>query len=512
MKRRLTIRTLSILVAGLGAAGAAHAQAPIQVDELWRHRVNDPIGQGATRDSSHVFFVDADGNSYVTGQVQVDIDRTEIALWRYKPDGALCWTVTWEGSDKGLAHGTALAVHGDSIYVAGTAPAPGVGLEYVVLRYDLDPVDPNANPPGLVWSQQHAPWGTTGVGAGDDVPVAIGLAFPDLPDLASVVVTGTSMGVGTGDDYATSKYRMSDGLFQGVQRYDGPDHKNDRAVDMLVVIATGSSAGMYTIAAVVTGTSYSNTTQDDYLTVRHDFGTVGSPWTARFGGLYKDTAVDMTEYGGDPIITGSHFIPGGAGAESSYDFATVKYNVETGMPFAEWPGVALYTRNDGIDGDDFVRKATVVKDENGEPWLYLTGASWGGSTVGYQFTTARFSPLDGTQNFGWEVQYDRNTAINAEDRGMDIVGVYNSLGIFVTGNVFNGVSADYETQRRSTRIPASEIWRIGYNSPINGEDVPVAIRTKDGEFELDLPVLYVSGRSRAMADFDQMTIKYRQFR
>jgi hypothetical protein len=92
----------------------------------------------------------------------------------------------------------------------------------------------------------------------------------------NVVITGYSQsGFPYNSDYYTAKYAATNGALLWQQRYNGPANTNDYA-NALVIDANGN--------AIVTGSSVGAGTANDYYTVKYA-ATVGFPiWTRRYNG------------------------------------------------------------------------------------------------------------------------------------------------------------------------------------------------------------------------------------
>lgn len=144
--------------------------------------------------------VDADGNVIVAGK-SWGTSLYDYVTVKYDSDLNLLWErrLNWGPS---FDEAQAMTLDGDgNVYVTGLAyTSPATGRDYVTVKYSAD------------GTQQ---WATSysGPGAADDFALAVA-AGPD----GSVCVTGTSVGSGTGNDYATVKYVS---LVQGDLNCDG---------------------------------------------------------------------------------------------------------------------------------------------------------------------------------------------------------------------------------------------------------------------------------------------------
>jgi len=148
-----------------------------------------------------------------------------------------------------------------------------------------------------------------------------------------------------------------------VQRYNGPGNE-------ACAVAVDASNN-----AIVTGTSYSSESSDDYATIK--YSSEGVPlWTNRYNGSAngldgaRSVAVDSSN---NVIVTGYSI-----GSGSSADYATIKYSSD---------GVPLWTNRYNGPGNGNDEAIAVVVDHNGN--LIVTGWSVGsGGTA--DFATIKY--------------------------------------------------------------------------------------------------------------------------
>jgi hypothetical protein len=229
---------------------------------LWMANYN-PVAHGQY-ESANDFKLDAQGNSYVTGNYILARDNDDIITLKYNPLGQLLWEARYDGPLNSADHVAAMAVddagnvcltgqtfnagtswdvttvkynsegvlqwarsydlatnfevgyciacdHDGCVYVGGcseTPPGPLDHLDFLILKY---------SPSGqLLWDVQY-----NGPGNGDDI--CYGLF---LDSQANVYVAGNSAGLGTSDDVAIQKYDSS-GVLLWTVRYDNPEHDQD---------------------------------------------------------------------------------------------------------------------------------------------------------------------------------------------------------------------------------------------------------------------------------------------
>jgi len=207
-------------------------------ERLWAKRYNGPGEDGAT-----ALAVDAEGNAYVTGYSTGADSSFDYVTIKYGPSGVLLWAKRYSGWGNGrdAAHALAVDTQGN-VYVTGES---GDNADYATVKY---------SPAGdRLWVRRY-----NGPGNWPDTALAIALDAQ-----GNVYVTGESLGIGTSaewsEDYATLKYSPT-GVQLWEQRYsaagDGSDWARAIALDPQGnVYVTGESLGI--------GTGY------DYATVRY---------------------------------------------------------------------------------------------------------------------------------------------------------------------------------------------------------------------------------------------------
>ena len=179
----------------------------------------------------------------MTGQRHGTGWQYDYATIKYNSSGTQQWVARYDGVT-GLDDGAvALAVDGSgNVYVTGWSVwTLGADDDYITIMYDS-----NGN---QVWEARY------------DGPV---ISVDDAADLVldsnnNVIVTGSSVGDGTNNDYATVKYNSS-GVLQWAARYDGPNWMNNDLASAVTADETGS--------VYVTGESDGN--GKDYATVKYD--------------------------------------------------------------------------------------------------------------------------------------------------------------------------------------------------------------------------------------------------
>jgi len=144
----------------------------------------------------------------------------------------------------------------ENSYVTGASEGSGTVLDYATLKYNSSGTQQ--------WKARY-----NGPASGNDTANA---AVVD--GSGNVYVTGSSLGSGSGLDYATIKYNSS-GTQQWVARYNGTGNGDDTAVGISVNTMSGN--------VYVTGTSLGSGTSSDYATVKYNSSGT-QQWATRFDG------------------------------------------------------------------------------------------------------------------------------------------------------------------------------------------------------------------------------------
>ncbi|MCX8015613.1 MAG: SBBP repeat-containing protein, partial [candidate division WOR-3 bacterium] len=147
----------------------------------------------------------------------------------------------------------------------------------------------------------------------DDKPTAIA-----VDNQGNVYVTGSSVGRFQPPyfyyyDWATIKY-YPNGDTAWIRRYNGPDNNHDYAY----ALANDGTGNVY-----VTGSSYSDSTNLDWLTIKYN-ANGDIVWSKSFNGtgnLYDEAYAIALDNSGNVYVTGYSY-----NSSSSEDYTTIKYN------------------------------------------------------------------------------------------------------------------------------------------------------------------------------------------
>ena len=205
-------------------------------DTVWTVQYDSPQNG---YDYFSAMAVDNSNNIYVTGVIYPPNDIITI---KYNPYGDTIWTKRYNGPANGDDNVYAIAVDAlGNVYVAGKSYNTGTGFDYLTIKYNASGV------------QQ---WVSTYTGSGIYVDYAYSIA---LDDFGNVFVTGATESFNTNFDYATIKYD-SDGNEKWVIKYNGPGNLYDYANS----ICLDNSGYVY-----VTGSSLGIGTGNDFVTIKY---------------------------------------------------------------------------------------------------------------------------------------------------------------------------------------------------------------------------------------------------
>jgi uncharacterized delta-60 repeat protein len=536
----------------LGSGGYEYATVAYDAsgNVLWVRRYMDI--EAAYHDPSAI-ATDASGNIYVTGSVGRDFTSHYVTV-AYDASGNVLWATRWDGPVEDRDDPSAIAIDASgNIYVTGSSMnEDGYIADYVTVAYDASgnelwvrwydgpgsandlaeaiAIDPSGNihvtgrsTSGYDFDNDNdddTAYATVAYdGSGNELWVRryngpakdnVGTAIA-TDSSGHVYVTGSSAGIGTGDDYATIAYD-SRGTRLWLQRYNNPEGPDD---DAAKAIATDSSGNVYVTGDNGTIAYDSNLNR---LWVRSDDGGKGRTIVTDSSSNVYVTGCDR-EFSGDGCATAAYNSRGvrlwvrtnalegendayiataiatdGSGnvyvtGYSTSDNGSDDYITEAYNSSGDW----LWQREYNGPGDSHDRAAAIATDASGN--VYVTGVSYGGSKTNYDYATVAY---DSSGNQLWVRRYngpgdfyDRATAIATDASG----------NVYVTGRSI-GVNEDYATVVYNSR--GTQLWVRRYNGPGNGIDGANAIATDSAGR------LYVTGYSYGGGSkgYDFATVAY----
>jgi hypothetical protein len=193
-------------------------------------------------DAATAIALDSSGNVFVTGGSAGSGTGEDYATVKYSTSGTQSWASRYDGPGNGLDRAASIAVDG-----SGNAHVTGFSLGLSATSYDYATLKYNSS-----GTQQ---WAARYNGPANQLDAASAIK---LDSTGTAHVTGRSVGSGTAQDFATIRYNTS-----GTQLWLNRCNAASNGDESAVALALDSSNNVY-----VTGSSWSNTTQSDYLTLK----------------------------------------------------------------------------------------------------------------------------------------------------------------------------------------------------------------------------------------------------
>jgi hypothetical protein len=381
-------------VAGVRLAGGGQPGS-----QRWVSRYDGP---GHLRDVAQAVAVSPDGRTvFVTGPSSGQPDpvgRLDYGTVAYDAaTGARRWVSRYDFGGNDQATSVAVSPDGFTVFVTGASKGTGPGL---ISNYDYATVAYKASTGAQLWASRYD-------GAGrDDLAAAVVTGR----DRGTVHVTGSSLGMASGWDYATVAYNPATGAQLWASRYNGPGNGDDRASALAVSQGGGT--------VYVTGGSRAERTGADYATVAYNAATGTRRWDSRYNGRANLTdsaaALAVGPHGETVFVTGRS-----KGANSDYDFATVAYRAATGEQRWVRRYNGRHNRSDRPAG-------IAVSPRNGTVFVLGTSIS---ATTGRDYATAAYGA---TGALRWVSRF--NSAAHCDDYAAAVAAGPAGGRVFVTGS------------------------------------------------------------------------------
>ena len=213
---------------------------PSSGDTLWVRRLN---GTANEDDEVRAMAIDNAGNVIVTGGSTNSGTGVDYTTIKYSSAGDTAWVRRYNGTASGTDWAYALAVDAsNNVYVTGSSQDTATDMDYVTIKYD---------------ASGNRQWVARYDGPAHSFDEGRAIA---VDGSGNVFVTGGSTGSTTRTDYVTVRYDAATGTEAGVRRYDGTANRIDEAVAMVL----DGSGGV-----VVTGGSVGSGTGTDYATIHY---------------------------------------------------------------------------------------------------------------------------------------------------------------------------------------------------------------------------------------------------
>lgn len=452
-----------------------------QVNREWTSYFNSSSNDN---DEVSSMTVDVSGNVYVTGYSIVNGNDKDFITIKYNSAGVSQWTSRYNNPAMN-DDDEAISLTTDdlgNVYVTGFSKGNGTFKDYLTVKYS-----PSGNE---LWTARY-----NGTGNDDDIAVSVevtnsgnvivsGTSVGDLTSedyltimynsngaeqwtarynydlvddieiaksmtvdgFGNVYVTGFSYGLSKNEDYAVVKYNSS-GSEQWVARYNGPSDSYDISTDII----TDISGNVY-----VTGYSYDNVSLEDYATIKYN-SSGEQQWVSKYNGASGkfDIANSITtDNAGNVFVTGYSY-----DVNSSEDYATVKYNSAGGQ---QW--VSLYNGS----GNDFDIATSIKSDVNGN--VYVAGYSYGTGTQ-EDFATVKYNS-NGDQQWAEIFNGDADSSDIAASLAIDQSGnIYTSGYSYVTSSGFDFITIKYSqtvgVNQISGNLPEKFLLEQNYPNPFN---------------------------------------------
>lgn len=255
-----------------------------------------------------------------------------------------------------------------------------------------------------------------------------------VDSLGNVYVTGKSYSEWTEYDYLTIKYN-SLGNLQWSARYNGPGNFTDEPTGIVV----DKSGNIY-----VTGFSYGGSSDYDYTTIKYNSNGV-QQWVDRYNGVADSTdkANSITLDGtGNIIISGQSFKLGGT---YNYDCMTIKYNSS---------GSRLWIKNFEMPSTGNENKVFLNSDQSGN--IYVVGY------MTYELLRLKYNNNGNllwnfVDNYSSEsISFDLDFSGNQYISTYPVGGGYNcSLMKFNTSGIKQWTSTTYNLKPKSIKVDSS---------------------------------------------------------
>ena len=338
--------------------------------ELWTRQYNSIPGSDTT-DQAEGVVVDADGNVYVTGRIDVS-PYDDCLTVKYDTDGNQLAEIVFDSGHNDRPVGIALFVDSDDgstyLYVASTVAVNSSGSQYAVIKYDADLVEQWVRTYSYIDGREAR------------------LSALAVDSDGNAYLTGASETVAGYDAYATVKFDKS-----GDEIWDA-GHNLDTLDDEAKALAVDTDGNVYVTGKALYRTEFVNNQylfSSDCITVKYDVDG-NEVWVARYDANgYGETCSGIAVDGqGNVHVVGT----GQSSAQYDPDYVVLKYDAAGQELWAvTWDG--------GINYADYMH--AIALDSLGH--VYVTGQSATGGGDNSDYATIRY---DSDGNLLWLQRYN----------------------------------------------------------------------------------------------------------
>ena len=384
-----------------------HPQSPMGIREEWVRTYES--GTLPSWDSATDLAADSEGHVYVTGYSTNMPHGLDFYTIKYNTNGDQAWAVYFNGEANGddMAWKIGLDDAGN-VYVGGSSNGSATGYDIVVVKYN---------------NQGQQQWIARYDGSIHEDDELVDMA---VDNLGNVYVTGRS-----NHGFITVKIN-NNGIQQWSAQYTGPAH-----YDQPMAIALDCDGNVY-----VTGISkeYETSYYVDYATIKYNSEGV-QQWEIRYSSadssddIPKDIGVDNS---GAVYVTGMRYF------EGSYDYVTIKYDLDGQELWTD-----IYDGTGNFKNDDFGVALIIDNDDN----IYVTGTSQ--DISGHHdlnIATIKYNS-DGVQQ--WVARYGEGDRDNNRALG---------IGMDSSGNIYvSGYEDRYEYLTVKYDPDGNQLWSADYD-------------------------------------------------
>ena len=367
-------------------------------------KTTDPL-----EDKGLAIAADLNGNVYITGYTTNYDGKKDIFVNKYNSSG-LVWTSALEDGGTNLdAQGLSIAVSNSGyVYVAGYTTSAASSEDIAVIKYNssgtkqwLKNVNGNVN-------QSDKAWGIV------------------VDELDNCFITGYITNSSNNPDGYTAKLNSSGTIVWG-KNYNGSGNQSDKAWG--IVVDTDG-------AVYITGETTDAYSNINYLTAKYS-STGNLLWEAFYNGTGngEDVASSIGLLGTNSVVvTGKSW-----GTSDTYDYATIRYNTETGTQ--NQVNIYSFTGNSSDIAMDIAVTPNnkvlitgfselVIDNSANMSYIATMSIDWGSELTTTSITPATYSLYQNYPNPfnpSTTIKFDLATGNNVKLAIYDILGRENSV-------------------------------------------------------------------------------------